>query len=309
MCLELTILGSTAAIPEKNQISTALTLKYNNTYMLFDCAEGTQIKLRENKIPFSRIDRIYISHLHGDHYYGIFGLITTFNLLGRRKTLTIHAPKDLQKQIDIVIDTKQISYPIEFKPHTPNQETIITDHKSFIIKAFPLVHRIPTWGFCFCEKPKPLNIKKEILTKYNLQHYDIIKIKNGHNYTDPNGNVIDNKLLTLPPYQQRKIAICTDTLASTKITQYIKGVDLLYHEATFIDDDAILAKKTLHSTAKQAGIIASQANAKQLIIGHISNRYPNKDKLLQEAGQIFPNTEIALPAKTFKIPLMRVDEK
>ncbi len=305
MPFKFTVLGSSAALPNTSQISTALVVKYKNRYLLFDCAEGTQIKLRENKIPFSRIDHIYISHMHGDHYFGIFGLLTTLNLLGRKKALNIYAPKELKHHIDTVLEQNTLSYPLVFNSHPENKAAIITDNKSFSIKAFPLLHSIPAWGFVLKEKPCMLNIKKEVIEKYKLQNFEILKIKNGNDYTNDDGEIIRNEELTLPPYKIRALAICTDTFPIENIIKHIENADLLYHEATFLEKDIEIARKTMHSTAKRVAHIAKKANVKKLILGHISNRYHNRNIILEEAEKTFPNSALADAGTTFILPKKR----
>lgn len=305
MCFKLTVLGSAAALPDSGQISTALVLQFKNSYFLFDCAEGTQIKLRQNKIPFSRIGHIFISHLHGDHYFGLFGLLTSFNLLGRRKTLNIYAPAELKEQLRVVLADDQPSFPLHFHALEQDSETIIQNKKSFYIKSFPLHHRIPSWGFMFVEKERKLNIRKEMISRYRLQRHEILRIKNGQDFTDSNGRIVANSELTLPPYKTRSFAVCTDTAAHKAIPKYVKQADLLYHEATFAASDKDLAEKTLHSTSKDAAKTARLAGANQLLLGHISNRYPNKDTILKEAQAIFPNSITAEAGESYSLPAER----
>jgi ribonuclease Z len=290
MCFELTVLGSAAALPDSRQISTAQILKYKNKYFLFDCAEGTQIRLRQNKISFAAVDHIFISHLHGDHYYGIFGLIKSFELLGRKRALNIYAHKELEQQLDIVSEYKTAKFPIFFHALNPKGEDIILDKKSFYIKSFPLFHRIETCGFVFREKPKELNIRKESIQKYQLGVADILKIKKGNDFIDTGGNCIPNRLLTYPPYKTRSFAFCTDTAYHDPIAESIRNVDLLYHEATFSETDKELAAKTQHSTSVDAARTAKNAGAGKLLVGHISNRYPDAQIIVDEAKTIFENT-------------------
>jgi ribonuclease Z len=305
MCFELTVLGSAAALPNSRQISTAQILKYKNKYFLFDCAEGTQIRLRQNKISFASIDHIFISHLHGDHYFGLFGLLKSFELLGRRRALTIYAHEKLEQQLDVVSEYKTAKFPILFRPLKPETEEIILDKKSVCVKSFPLLHRTETCGFLFKEKKKELNIRKESIRKYDLGIADILRIKKGENYTDPKGKIIPNQQLTYPPYKTRSYAFCSDTAYYEPVIENIRNVDLLYHEATFSDKDKDVAIKTQHSTAVDAAAIAKKVGAKKLLIGHISNRYADKSKIVNEARTVFENTFEAVDNSRHIVELTR----
>ncbi|MEA2041224.1 MAG: ribonuclease Z [Bacteroidota bacterium] len=305
MRFELTILGSNAALPTSDSISSSQILRVNNRNYLIDCSEGTQKRLRENKISIASIDHIFISHLHGDHYYGIFGLISTFNLLGRRRKLTVFSHPVLKKQIELLFQNTTLTFDLEFINLNYSQETLLLEKKGLIVKSFPLKHRIETCGFLFYEKERKLNIRKNVVAKYELSVPDILKIKNGEDHKTAAGKLIKNELLTLKPYIPRSYAYCSDTAYHEAICDTVQNVNILYHEATFADEDQVLADKTLHSTASDAATIAKKSNAKQLIIGHFSERYKDKNKILGDAKKIFPNTISAKDHMKIIIPLER----
>lgn len=305
MCFNLTILGSASALPDSRQISTAQVLQYKNQYYLFDCAEGTQIRLRQNKIAFARINYIFISHLHGDHYFGIFGLLKSFELLGRRKALNIYSPPGLKKKINTVFEEIESKFPLIFHELDVEKPALALDKKTFYVKSFPLKHRTHTCGFIFKEKQKNLNIKKEAIKTHNLSFADIQKIKKGQDFISPSGETIPNENLTLAPYKTRAFAFCTDTAYHPPVIDNISGADILYHEATFSQADQKIAETTRHSTSADAAEIAKSAGVKKLLIGHISNRYTRPEIIKNEACRIFKNTERAHENETYSVPLVR----
>jgi ribonuclease Z len=292
---ELTILGSSSALPTSKRNLTAHVLNVYERYFLIDCGEGTQTQLRKNKIPFGRINHIFISHIHGDHFYGLFGLLSSFNLLKRDKDLHIYAHSDLKKGIKYMMKhyEGQFSYKIHFHDLNKEKSEKIYEDERIEIFSFPLTHKIPVAGFLFNEKPRLPNIKKSYVQYYEIPIKSIHQIKMGGDYETPDGKVIPNSELTYSPYKQRSYAFCTDTAYDESIISYIRNVDILYHEATFKEEHKDQAENTYHSTAKQAGTIAKKANVKKLIIGHFSARYKSIEDLLNEAKTIFPNTEAA----------------
>jgi ribonuclease Z len=303
MPFEVTILGSSSALPTSDRYPTAQVLNVLGRFFLIDCGEGTQIQIRRNKIGFGKINHIFISHLHGDHYYGLIGLISTFNLLGRKNDLHIYSPSELkdliQPQIDFIkgeMQFKIVFHPLDFKK--PRQ--IYADKKLEVI-SFPVKHSISTSGFLFREVQKQPNIKKELLEFYNIPIAEIKNIKSGKDFTTTEGEIIPHDKLTTPPLKPRSYAFCTDTAFYPQIIEIIKGVDLLYHEATFTEEMKDFAHSTLHSTAKEAAEIATLAGAKKLIIGHFSARYQNVTPLLNEAKSVFKNTVIANEGETYSI--------
>jgi ribonuclease Z len=303
MPFELTILGSNSALPTSDRYPTAQVLKMPGRLFLIDCGEGTQIQLRRNKIAFSNIKHIFISHLHGDHYYGLIGLISTLNLLGLKSEVHIYAPSEiknlLQPQLDFIkggMIVKLLFHPLNFKK--PQQ--IYSDKRVEVI-SFPLKHSISTCGFLFRELPKQANIKKEMIGFYNIPIASIKEIKNGADFVTPSGEVIPNEKLTNPPAKPVSYAFCTDTAFHEPIVDTIKDVDLLYHETTFLESMRDFAEKTLHSTTIDAAKMAKLANAKKLLIGHFSARYNDIKLFEKEAGTVFEKTEAAREGKTYRV--------
>ncbi|MBN2778453.1 MAG: ribonuclease Z [Bacteroidales bacterium] len=291
MNFQVKILGSSSALPTSQRFPTAQVVLYNNEPFLIDCAEGTQIQMRKFKVPFGKLKNIFISHLHGDHIYGIFGLLSSFNLLGRKTKLNIYAPAKFKEIYETVLklNNDELKYKINFIALDPNGKNKIFANKFLQVSSFPLKHSKQVFGFLFEEKQKLNNIRKEAISKYNLSIKQILDIKNGKDLFINNIN-ISNSDITTPATRPLSFAFCTDTLPLKNLKNYIKDIDLLYHEATFGEDLKALAKETMHSTAKQAAEIAKDVNAKKLIIGHFSSRYKNVDGLIKEAREIFPNT-------------------
>lgn len=305
MTFSVTILGSSSALPTSNRFPTAHLFNSNERFFLIDCGEGTQIQLRRLRLRFSKINHIFISHLHGDHYFGLFGLISSFSLLGRKTDLHIYAHAGLEKMIDCQFPDYNINYSIIFHKITPQKEVVLYEDKLLRISTFPLKHRINASGFLFQEKERELNLRKDVISKYNLSIKDILAVKKGNDYLWQDEKIIKNEQLTHPPYQSRSYAFCSDTAFFPKIVEYIKNVDLLYHEATFAEDMKEMAKKTTHSTAKQAAEIASKAKVGKLLIGHFSSRYKNEKLIENEAKEIFKNTEAVIEGNTYAIELKR----
>ena len=305
MPFELTILGSSSALPTSERYPTAQVLNILGRFFLIDCGEGTQIQLRRQKIGFSKIKHIFISHLHGDHYFGLIGLISTLNLLGLKTDIHIYSPSELlnllQPQLDSIKGEGKVNlifHPLNFK----KPQKIYSD-KRVEVFSFPVKHSIPTSGFLFKEIQKQANIKKEAIQKFNIPIAKIKDIKAGFDFTTENGEVIPNKKLTTPPPKPRSYAFCTDTAYHEPIIDIIKDVDLLYHEATFPEEMKDFARKTLHSTATDAAKIAKLANVKKLIIGHFSARYNDASLFESEARSIFENTVAAKDGKTYKVKI------
>ncbi len=303
MPFELTILGSSSALPTSERYPTAQVLNILGRFFLIDCGEGTQIQLRRLKIGFGKIKHIFISHLHGDHYYGLIGLISTLNLLGLKTEIHIYSPSELkeliQPQLNFIkgeMNVKLIFHPLNFK----KKQKIYSD-KRVEVFSFPLNHSISTCGFLFKERKKQANIKKEAIQQFNIPIAQIKKIKEGADFTTENGEIIQNKKLTTPPPHPRSYAFCTDTAYHEPIVEVIKYVDLLYHEATFPEEMRDFATKTRHSTAIDAAKIAKLANAKKLIIGHFSARYNDISLFENEARTFFENCEAVEEGKTYKI--------
>ncbi len=295
MAITLTILGSSSALPTSERFTSAQVLNVHEHLYLIDCGEGTQIRFRQLKLHFNKLNHIFISHLHGDHFFGIFGLLSSLQLLGRKNILHIYSFPGLE---NIILNTtklfgEEFSFPITFHDLQNTKSEILYSNNTIEITSFPLNHRIPTCGFVFREKPKPFNIIKDKINEYNISVNEIRNIKNGSDLVLANGQVILNNELTLPAKKTSSYAYCSDTIYSPEIVTYIKGVDLLYHEATFLDNYLERAKSTFHSTAKQAAEIAKLAEVGKLIIGHYSARYKILDEFLVEAKKVFNETELA----------------
>lgn len=291
--MELTILGCNSALPISDRMPSAQVLTVGGRVFLIDCAEGTQFQLRKMHINFMRIDFVCISHLHGDHVFGLIGLISTMSLLNRTTPLTIIADPQyeemLNKQIEFFCDN--ISFEISFIPLHYELPQIVLNIKGVSVQSVPLKHRIPTCGFVFREQPKEPNIRKNAIFKYGLTIADIVNIKNGRPWIDPTtGNVVPKELLVIDPPQPKSYAYISDTAYKPDIVPYIDGISLLYHESTFAQDNEELAKKTNHSTARQAATIANRAHVGRLLLGHYSSRYRETDIFEQEAQAVFPNT-------------------
>lgn len=262
---------------------------------MIDCGEGTQLQLRRNRLRFGRLNRIFISHLHGDHCFGLMGLISTLGLLGRTGDLYIHSVAGLEEILrpEINFFCKDNPFEVKIETFDPTKSDVIFEDRSVLVKTIPLKHRVPCAGFLFQEKQKDAHLLPEMIKFYNIPIKELAKIKQGVDFVTEEGEVIPNKRLTKPAASARSYAYCSDTAYSEKIVPIIEGVDLLYHEATFTQEDAAKAKSTGHSTAGQAAKIARLANVKKLMIGHFSARYTNNQILLEEAVKEFSNTILA----------------
>lgn len=268
------------------------------------------MQLRRFKIRFGKINHIFISHVHGDHVFGIFGLISTYCLLNRKNPLHIYTHPALKNILDDHLKYfHDGAFPFEVVYHFMGSKktSIIYEDELLTIMSIPLKHRIPTCGFVFREKPKPLNIKKEMIAYYKIPLKDIFKIKSGADFITEEGKVVNNSILTYPPFQQRSYAYCSDTRYTETIVPYLQEVDLLYHEATYSHDLAQRAKETKHSTARQAATIACKSKAFKLIIGHFSARYKDLMPLLEEAREVFPETYLANDGCIFEIEAKRTE--
>lgn len=303
MPFELTILGSSSAIPTSERYPTAQVLNVLERFFLIDCGEGTQIQLRRFKIKIGRINHIFISHLHGDHYFGLVGLISTLSLLGYKNDIHIYSHSELKNLINAQLELMraELGFEVVFHPLNMKKPQLIFEDDKVGITSFPVKHSIPTCGFLFREKPKLPNIKKEMIGKYQIPVKNIQAIKEGGDFTCENGETIAHSVLTTQPKKSRSYAFCTDTAYHEPVIDIIKDVDLLYHEATFQNDKKELAAQTLHSTAAQAATIAKKAGVKKLVIGHFSNRYKITDNFLSEARLIFPETYLAVDGKRIKV--------
>lgn len=292
---QVTILGCGSAMPTTYRNPTSQLIEVNEKLFMIDCGEGTQLQMRKQKAKMSKLHSIFISHLHGDHVFGLPGLLSTLSLMGRTGELYIYAHKELELFLMPFIKYfgSQLSYKITHVHIDPHNHSVIYENNSIKISAFPLMHRIYTNGFLIEEKESPRHIKRDMIDFYNIPFTKIKDIKQGADFITNDGKVVDNEILTTAPIPPRKYAYCSDTAYAPSIIPYIKGVDLLYHEATFAEEDIARAKQTNHSTAREAAEIAKQAEVKKLIIGHYSSRYRELDQLHKEAKDVFENTELA----------------
>lgn len=302
---EVTILGSGSALPTLKKRPTSQLVHYSNKYFLIDCGEGTQVQLRKAKVSFLKISSVFISHLHGDHYFGLVGLISSMHLLGRVADLNVYAPKELEEIINLQLRASytQLRFKLIFHPLDNKESEKIYEDKKIEIHTIPLKHKILTNGFLMKEKPRPRKAKSEKLKFYEVPHYKIDGIKMGADFETEDGEIIPNEKLTFPPEKERSYAFCSDTAYREKIIPLLSKTDLLYHESTFLEKDSALAKKTFHSTAKQAGMIASQAKVKRLLIGHFSARYNEQDypQFINEVKSEFQHVEIAMEQEIYQI--------
>jgi ribonuclease Z len=295
MSYKLTVLGSSSAIPTVDKNPTAQLLNANERFFLIDCAEGTQVQLRKYKIKFHKINRIFISHLHGDHYFGLIGLISSMHLLGREKELHIYAHPKLKDIIDIQLSAAntELCYPFFFHPLFPEKDAVLFEDKKIKISTFPLKHGIECNGFLFEEKRSARKILKEKIKEYNIPIDKIKGIKNGLDFFTEEDVKILNEELTIENTGSISYAFCSDTKYNEDLLKKVKGVTLLYHEATFMQDRKSRAEQTNHSTTIDAATIAKKANVKHLMIGHFSQRYKSSEDLLKETKTVFKNTIVA----------------
>ena len=300
--MKLTILGCYAATPRTFTNPTSQILEIKNRLFLIDCAEGTQVQLRKNKIRFSKINHIFISHLHGDHFFGLIGLVSTFTLLNRTTDLHIYGPKGIKEiiKLQLRLSNSWTNYGLFFHELESNDSVVIFEDEKVLVKTIPLKHRVYTNGFLFQEKTGERKLNLDAVQNYEIDTCYYQKIKNGKDITLDDGRVIENDKLTFDPIPAKNYAFCSDTAYNEAIIPIIENIDVLYHESTFLQSEENLAKKTLHSTAKEAATIALKSNAKQLILGHYSTRYENIDLFKEEAATIFPEVLLADDGKSFE---------
>ena len=304
MSITLTILGCHSATPRRNAFPTSQYLEINNSHFLIDCGEGTQRQMRKYKVGFSKINHIFISHLHGDHFYGLVGLLATFGILNREKELHIYGPKGIKEVTLLQLKTSQshANFKIIFHELVSKKSELIYEDEKVSVKTIPLNHRVYTNGYLFTEKEKSRKLHTENIRNYKeIDKADYLNIKAGKDIILSSGEVISNSELTIPPPKPLSYAFCSDTSYKPDIISIIENTDLLYHEATFLSDRKDLAKKTKHSTTKQAAKIAKEANVNQLVLGHYSGRYKDISLFKKEAQEVFKNTELAEPGKVFSI--------
>lgn len=294
-CFDLNILGCGSALPTTRHLATSQVINLRDKLYMIDCGEGTQVQMRQMRIKFSRLNHIFISHMHGDHCFGLPGLLSTLGMLGRTGELVIHGPKELKNYLTPVLSLfcKELPYSIRLNAVSPTTSELVWEDRSIKVYSLPLKHRLPTTGYLFEEKAKEPHIIKEMTDFYQVPVKVLPRIKRGEDYVTPDGEVIPYTRLTRPAAPPKRYAYCSDTAFYEKVIPFIEGVDLLYHEATFGEADAPRAKETFHSTAKQAAEIAKRAQVKKLLLGHYSARYEDVQFLKEEAREIFLNTFLA----------------
>jgi ribonuclease Z len=293
--MKVTILGCYAATPRTISNPTSQVLEISNRLFLIDCGEGTQVQLRKKKIKFSKINHIFISHLHGDHCFGLIGVITTFAMLGRETDLHIYGPKGIKEfiLIPLRLSGSFTSYNLYFHELSSSESEIVFEDEKVLVRTIPLKHRVYTNGYLFQEKPKERKLNKEKAEQYNIDTCYYQNIKLGKDIQLDNDTIIPNTKLTFEPEPSKSYAFCSDTVYNEDVIPIIKDVEVLYHESTFLEHDLQYTERTMHCTAKQAATIAKKANAKNLIIGHYSTRYGSIEPFKTEAEEIFPNVYLA----------------
>jgi ribonuclease Z len=300
---EVTILGNTSSIPVHGRNHTAQVVRFGQECFLIDCGEGTQIQMRKYKIKSSRISHIFISHLHGDHYLGLMGLLSSYHLAKRTKSLTIFGPQGLDEIITTQFrwSNTKLSYPLNFIQTNPEGIHLTLDHPRLSVFSFPLKHRLPTTGFLIREKPGLRSLIKEKLQEKPIPLSAIQTLRLGQDYTDDAGNKYLLSEYTHPLPELRTYAFCSDTKFNPEMVPLLSRVNMLYHESTFMEADARRAEETFHSTASQAATIADMARVRHLLLGHFSSRYIHLDAMLAEAQEIFPPAILSEEGKTYPI--------
>ncbi|MEI6749931.1 MAG: ribonuclease Z [Bacteroidales bacterium] len=299
----VTILGSSSASPTSERNPTSQLINHREQFFLIDCGEGTQVQLRRNHIRFNRIEHIFISHLHGDHFFGLIGLISTMHLLGRKKELHIYSPPELEEiiQLQLRVSNTTLIYSLIFHSTQAENPEKIMENEHLEVITLPLNHRVQTTGFIFREKLDLRRIDTDAVKKHKIPYGNFEALKSGNDYTTLEGKLIRNKKLTTDPPSIRSYVYCSDTAYCEHVIPFIQGADLLYHETTFMADKSAAAAEKFHSTTLEAGTIAKKARVKKLIIGHFSARYDELQPLLDETKTIFHETNLAEEGMTFEV--------
>lgn len=304
--LAVTILGNNSALPAFDRHPTAQIVTMEDQIFLVDCGEGTQMQMAKYKIRRSKINHIFISHLHGDHYFGLIGLLTSMGLLGRSQDLHIHAPATLQEIIGLQLKVADIHLPYLLHFHSlsqpvPDQPATLVRETKFEVSCFPVVHRIECWGFVFREIRPFRRVNPEKARQHDIPASFFDRLKWGESYQKKDGSIVDNLLVTEAAHKARSYAYAADTMFDEHVAGYVRNVDLLYHETTYLKDLETQAGRRFHSTTVQAARIAAQADVHRLLIGHFSSKYEKLQPFEQEAREVFANTDLALEGVTYKI--------
>jgi ribonuclease Z len=299
--LAVTILGNNSAVPAFNRHPTSQVVTIDGNLFLVDCGEGAQIQMINYKIRRSKISHIFISHLHGDHYFGLIGLINSFGLLNHQQDLHVFAPSPLQEIIEWQLKVANTTLPYQLFFHTINEETVLVDDEKFFVRCFRTNHRIECYGFSFHEKKPPKLLDPVKAKQFDIQTSFYERLKKGEDYIQKNGAVIKNEWVTEDAPPVKTYAFCADTKYDETIIPHICNADMIYHETTYLDALQQRANDRFHSTSKQAALIAKKANVKKLLIGHFSSKYDTLEEFEKEAREVFLDTELALEGVTYKV--------
>jgi len=299
--LSVTILGNNSAVPAFDRHPTSQVVSLDGNNYLVDCGEGTQIQMIKYKFRCGKISHIFISHLHGDHYFGLVGLINTFGLLSHQQDLHIYGPAPLQEIIELQLKVAETTLCYDLHFHTIDKATTLVDDSKITIRCFRTNHRIECYGFVFEEKRKPRKLEPDKAREYEIPTAFYDRLKNGEDYIRKDGTIVKNEWVTTEATKGDKYAFCADTRYDESILPHIKDSDLIYHETTYLDSLRDKAEARFHSTSKQAALIAKKAGVKKLLIGHFSSKYPELDEFEIEAREVFPNTELALEGVVYKV--------
>ncbi len=291
---DITILGCGSATPTVRHEATAQVVDIHDKLYLMDCGEGAQLQMRRLHVRFNRITHIFISHLHGDHCFGLPGLLSTLGMLGRKGDLVVHGPHALEDFLRPILSVfcKDMPYTVRLNLIDPTQHTLVMEDRSVSVWSIPLSHRIPACGYLFAEHPAEAHLRRDMIDFYRVPVHALRSIKQGADYVTPEGEIVAHERLTRPAAPPRRYAFCSDTEFLPSIVPLVEGVDCLYHEATFMEKDVARARQTFHSTAREAAEIARRAGVKRLVLGHYSARYDDLTPLLAEAVEVFPNTSL-----------------
>lgn len=297
------ILGCGSALPTLRHNASAQVVEVRGKQFMVDCAEGTQMQLRRSRIRFTKIGAVFITHLHGDHCFGLIGVISTFGLLGRTAALHVYAPSELGDMLRAQLDMfcRHLDFEVIFHPVDTTQQQVVYEDRSLTVETIPLEHRMPCCGYLFREKPQQPHIRRDMLDFYQIPLSQVGNIKAGADWTTADGELVENSRLVTPAAAPRSYAYCSDTRYIPTLHERIKGISTLYHESTYGDDNLLLAEKYCHSTARQAAQVARDAGVGQLLLGHYSSRYEDEQVLLKEALEVFPNARLTAEQDIFNV--------
>jgi len=297
------ILGCGSALPTLRHFPSAQIVELREKLFLVDCGEGTQLQIRRSRVRFTKIGHVFISHLHGDHCFGLIGMISTFGLVGRTAPLHVYADPALEDMLrrQMQLFCRDLGYEVLFHPIDASRQYVIYEDRSLTVETIPLCHRLPTCGFLFREKPVLPHIRREMIDFYHIPISQIPNIKNGADWMTEDGVLVPNSSLVMSADAPRSYAYCSDTRYMPQLAETLKGVTTLYHECTYADDNLQMAEKYNHSTAREAATVARDAAVRQLLLGHYSSRYEDENILLEEARKVFQNTYLTEELRTFDV--------